>query len=325
MAQKFQERALPAEILENLNPPSLQRGFIFKKEITDSDQTINVLQWNILAQALSYPEGNFNRVEKATVNYETRKWRVLEQIVVHNPDLIALEEVDIYNCFLAEHLPIFGYQCFFSPKPNSRCLTFEGDNDNFKGADGVLLCFRKDSFDLHKQKSKPLPDDGRFAKQIFAILELVHKKSKLPIIFVGTHFKAKSQFSASRMNQSVVLNQYLNEHYSSDVHIILAGDFNGEKNEPFYKVLQDSQFRSSQQELNGRNEPSFTTWKFKSREGSEKEERRTIDYIFFRSNILQPVGYLEIPSQQAIGQNALPCSQYPSDHIALHTVFLIPK
>ena len=58
--------------------------------------------------ALSYPDGNFNRVHKSTVAYETRKWRILEQILIHKPDLCSLEEIDIYSCFLKEQLPKYG-------------------------------------------------------------------------------------------------------------------------------------------------------------------------------------------------------------------------
>lgn len=88
------------------------------------DRTINVLQWNILAQgiefykrkiifmisflALSYPEGNFNRVKTEMVAFETRKWRILEQILIHQPDLCSLEEMDIYDCFLKDQLPKYG-------------------------------------------------------------------------------------------------------------------------------------------------------------------------------------------------------------------------
>jgi mRNA deadenylase 3'-5' endonuclease subunit Ccr4 len=71
-------------------------------------------------------------------------------------------------------------------------------------------------------------------------------------------------------------------------------------------------------------EPSFTTWKFKSREeNKEKEESRTIDYIFYRSENLTPIAYLEFPTKMEIGQNALPSATYPSDHLALQSIFLI--
>ena len=71
-------------------------------------------------------------------------------------------------------------------------------------------------------------------------------------------------------------------------------------------------------------EPPFTTWKFKSREEKhEKEESRTIDYIFYRSKQLIPIAYLGVPTKTEIGPNGLPSANYPSDHIALQSVFLI--
>jgi nocturnin len=70
-------------------------------------------------------------------------------------------------------------------------------------------------------------------------------------------------------------------------------------------------------------EPTYTTWKFKSREGNEKEESRTIDYIFYRSKNLTPISYLEFPPKTDIGPNGLPSTNYPSDHLSLQTIFLI--
>lgn len=49
------------------------------------------------------------RVKKETVAFETRKWRILEQILIRQPDLCALEEADTYDCFLRHHLPKYGY------------------------------------------------------------------------------------------------------------------------------------------------------------------------------------------------------------------------
>lgn len=71
-------------------------------------------------------------------------------------------------------------------------------------------------------------------------------------------------------------------------------------------------------------EPPYTTWKFKSREQkNEQEESRTIDYIFYRSENLHPIAYLEFPTKTEIGPNGLPSANYPSDHLALNTIFLI--
>jgi len=39
------------------------------------------------------------------------------------------------------------YTCFFTPKPHSPCFLFEDDSANFKGPDGVLLCYKTQLFD----------------------------------------------------------------------------------------------------------------------------------------------------------------------------------
>lgn len=57
---------------------------------------------------LSNPVDNFIRVKKDTVAYETRRWRILEQILINQPDLCALQEVDTYDCFLQDYLLKFG-------------------------------------------------------------------------------------------------------------------------------------------------------------------------------------------------------------------------
>jgi nocturnin len=61
-------------------------------------------------------------------------------------------------------------------------------------------------------------------------------------------------------------------------------------------------------------EAEFTTWKF--RPGGEA--RRTIDYIWFSSGgPLHPLSRWQMPSRTEIGQEALPCETYPSDHLSV--------
>lgn len=109
-------------ISENISPASLKREF--HGNYTSNQQTLHVLQWNSLAQGmilsiifsflklyfigLSNPENNFVRVKKDTLAYDTRKWRILEQILIRQPDLCAIQEADTYECFLQHHLPKHG-------------------------------------------------------------------------------------------------------------------------------------------------------------------------------------------------------------------------
>jgi hypothetical protein len=58
--------------------------------------------------ALSYTKDNFVRVQNEVVAFQTRKWRILEQIIIRRPDLCALEEMDIFTCFLKDELPKYG-------------------------------------------------------------------------------------------------------------------------------------------------------------------------------------------------------------------------
>jgi len=69
--------------------------------------------------------------------------------------------------------------------------------------------------------------------------------------------------------------------------------------------------------------PSFTTWKFREHDGIEDEQCRAIDYIFYKPEGFVPIAILTLPSKEDIGPNGLPSNEYPSDHLALETVFTI--
>ncbi|CAF3704972.1 unnamed protein product [Rotaria sordida] len=309
-------------ITEHISPASLKREF--DGNYVSAHATLHVLQWNTLAQGLSNPENNFIRVKNETIAFDTRKWRILEQILIRKPDLCALEEVDTYDCFLQYHLPKYGYTCFFTPKPKSPCLGFQHDSANFKGPDGILLCFKTDLFDeiqrYHYQKAECDTDQK---PAFFSIFELKHKPSSANIIFVGTHLKAKKQFANIRSDQAQTIIQYLTEHYSTRAHIIISGDFNGEADEPFYDIIRKAGFSSAYRTVLNDKEPLFTTWKFRENEGIEQEQCRTIDYIFYKSEGLVPIAILKLPSKEDIGSNGLPSNEYPSDHLALEAIFNI--
>lgn len=116
---------LDSSISKQLSQPSLVRQF--DGEYSQSPTTLHILQWNMLAQGyiftewkiyftvqvfigLSNPEGNFIRVKKETTAYETRKLRILEQMLIRQPDLCGMEEVDIYDAFLEAQLTKNGWE-----------------------------------------------------------------------------------------------------------------------------------------------------------------------------------------------------------------------
>ncbi|CAF0755150.1 unnamed protein product [Adineta ricciae] len=321
MATARKPAACLSEITEHISPASLKREF--QGDASANERTLHVLQWNILAQGLSNPHRNFVRVKDETVAFATRKWRILEQILVNQPDLCSLEEVDTYECFLKHRLPNYGYTCFFTPKPKSPCLVFQNDVANFKGADGVLLCYKTHLFEEIQRYQYEQSKDDTTGKPFFAALELKHKPSSTSIVFVGTHLKAKIPFAHLRASQTQAILQYLSEHYSQQSHVIIAGDFNGGSNEPFYDAIRQAGFSSAYRTFLNDQEPPFTTWKFRERDGVEIDQCGTIDYIFYKPGGFAPVAILKLPSKEAIGPNGLPSNEYPSDHLAIETIFSI--
>jgi len=75
----------------------------------------------------------------------------------------------------SHQIHLFRYTCFFTPKPKSPCFAFKDDSANFKGPDGVLLCYKTQLFDeiqrYHYQQSE---DDSRGKPVSHTILLLVY-------------------------------------------------------------------------------------------------------------------------------------------------------
>jgi nocturnin len=105
--------------------------------------------------------------------------------------------------------------------------------------------------------------------------------------------------------------------------VIIAGDFNGDADEPFYELVREAGFASAYRTFLDGKEPTFTTWKFREHDGIENEQCHTIDYIFYKPQGFVPVAILKLPSKEEIGPNGLPSNEYPSDHLAIETVFRI--
>ena len=105
--------------------------------------------------------------------------------------------------------------------------------------------------------------------------------------------------------------------------MILAGDFNGDTAEPFYSEITNCGLLSAYSAMSNNHEPQYTTWKFKGRDGTERESCHTIDYIFYNPSGFQPIAVLEFPTKDEIGPNGLPSINYPSDHLALEVIFKI--
>ena len=114
-----------------------------KERSLPSDEIIRVQHWNSLAQALS--QDNFVKCPPEALEWKTRKFRILEELLLYNADIICLEEVDYFE-FVHKSLIAVGYEGHFFPKPNSPCLKLP----NHSGPDGSAIFYKRDKFELVK-------------------------------------------------------------------------------------------------------------------------------------------------------------------------------
>ena len=106
----------------------------------EAERSVVVMQWNVLSQALGTSLDNFVSAS-SSLDWESRRWRVVHEIIRHSPDIICLQEVDHYR-LLERILTSLGYQGRFVAKPDSPCLYVEDNN----GPDGCALFYRTEKF-----------------------------------------------------------------------------------------------------------------------------------------------------------------------------------
>ena len=86
---------------------------------------------------------NFIKCCPSTFDWKTRRWRVLEEIIRHDPDIICLQEVD-HPKLMFKALQSVGYSGRFLHKPDSPCVYLPNNN----GPDGCAVFFKTSKFDL---------------------------------------------------------------------------------------------------------------------------------------------------------------------------------
>ena len=167
-------------------------------------------------------------------------------------------------------------------------------------------------------------DENTYTNQVSIILHLQHIESSKEIVVATTHLKAKYGWHQLRYEQGKYLVNYLIDNYKKQA-IVLCGDFNADANEKVYEEVKSSALEVSSAYCllseNKQTEPEYTTWKIRGGIEKEQEACATIDFIFYRSKLLNCTSLLELPTAEEIGVNRLPSAFYPSDHLSLGAVF----
>ncbi|XP_077559961.1 NADP/NADPH phosphatase nocturnin isoform X3 [Haemaphysalis longicornis] len=304
-------------------PPQLKRSFTGRYQEKPGPETIRVLQWNLLSQALAEQADGFACCPDAALDWSKRRWRILEEILSYQPDLVCLQEVDHYK-FLSASLGSVGFDGTFFPKPDSPCCYVRGNN----GPDGCAIFYDRTKFELVRCEKRVLEVFTCQSNQVTLLCVFRRKLDDAQLCLVTTHLKARQGglLSSLRNEQGKDLLDFVRAH-RGQMPTIIAGDFNAEPSEPVYRTLlaqRDLQLESSYAVKPGTNireqEPPYTTWKIR-REG---EVRHTIDYIFFSKPDLKLEARLDFPTEDQIGPGRVPSLAYASDHFSLVSDLSLP-
>jgi len=119
--QKYLNQAdLPPAFVRNWSISFPQHTSCKTTNVQKIGTQVRVFQWNVLAQAIGTKLDNFSVTDPRVLDWSSRRWRLLEEVILHNPDIICLQEVDHIN-FVSEALASIGYTGGFKPKPDSAC------------------------------------------------------------------------------------------------------------------------------------------------------------------------------------------------------------
>jgi len=284
----------------------------------EEEHTIRVFQWNILSQTLGSKNDKFVRCNPLALEWRTRRWKILEEIIRYDPDIICLQEVD-HHKLLQRALGSIKYCGRFLAKPDSPCVHLDSNN----GPDGCAIYFKKRKFEKIRKTSRVLKVWGARSNQVVLCMILRHRDSGAEVCVVTTHLKAKlgDIQSSFRYEQSKDILCWL-EAIRGDRPVIFSGDFNGLPSEAFYTTLTQNKTTPLVSAYNVRGDRTkedtqgncleYTTWKIRE----TGEQKHILDYIF-HSPQLETVSTLDMPSEHQIGEARLPSLDFPSDHLSL--------
>ncbi|XP_040030550.2 nocturnin isoform X1 [Gasterosteus aculeatus] len=286
---------------------------------------IRIMQWNILAQALGEGKDSFVRCPLDALNWQERKYLILEEILTYRPDILCLQEVDHYHDTFQPIMASLGYQGSFLAKPWSPCLDVEQNN----GPDGCALFYRRSRFSLQATAHLRLSAMMLPTNQVAIVQTLKCQETGRRLCVAVTHLKARSGWEKLRSAQGANLLQSLrgitfqcgssrhDEAPLGAVPLVVCGDFNAEPSEDVYRRFSSSALglNSAYKLLsaNGETEPAYTSWKIRP----SGESCSTLDYIWYSHEALSVQRLLDIPTEEQIGPDRLPSYHYPSDHLSL--------
>eukprot|EP00752_Nemacystus_decipiens_P013469 g11929.t3 len=125
---------------------------------------LKVLSWNVLCDGLSgaHPtRGGFLKAPKGSLDWEKRRWKILEEILKWDCDVLVLQEVDHHHDWLSPMLAKEGYRSLFVKKPIAPGIAF---NPHLE--DGCSLFYRAKVAAPSTAATATSADEGRASDEL---------------------------------------------------------------------------------------------------------------------------------------------------------------
>ncbi|CAM9492253.1 unnamed protein product [Choristocarpus tenellus] len=109
------------------SPPLVERKWLPVENSGAKGKNLTLLQWNVLADGLSgrHPtKGDFIMSPTDSLDWKSRRWALLEEILYWDCDLLTMQEVDHHHDFFAPMLERAGYCGLFVKKPSAPGLDY---------------------------------------------------------------------------------------------------------------------------------------------------------------------------------------------------------
>jgi len=286
-------------------PPLLPRRLAPEIGEERRPDDLRVLGFNLLADG-KQGEEQWECTPPGALEWERCRWRLLEELTVHGPDVLLLQEVDAqhFECFFRPELSRAGYSGVFAQMPNSR-------------PDGVAVFWSTDRF-------SPLSTEGlelQASAQV-ALAATLESRELGPGRFVvaSAHLKSGKDEASERARQAQV-EELLGrlQELAAGAPVVLAADFNtepGASAESGPALALPAALRHPLGLCSAYPAAPYTTWKRRPK----GEVCRVIDYVLFSQAQLRLVAVLDVPAAEEVPSERLPCFRYPSDHVALMAV-----
>lgn len=309
------------ELTVLVNPEHLKEKYLNKnlgmtrtwsKRPARSNNSIVLLHWNILADALAFADlvkDGFACNNDVLSWGNNRRDKIITEILRWEPDVFGLVELDHYDDLRSVFCRL-GYDSVWLKK----------NRDFYK--DGGAIFWKQDRFVKVDELLTPLKKNEKIADQVLVSVSLAPKTDIKKSFAIGcVHLKSAKKASGEevRLDQAKQVLSLYKQNYG-DIPQILLADLNGESSENVtrdyepkaHPFIVESEFQSAYKQVLGA-EPDFTSWKYRAND----EFRYTIDFIFHTKDIT-PRAVLSMPSEDQFDPKLLlPSMVLPSDHLPL--------